>query len=73
VQGIVVADPDARVHGQCPAEREQLKVTLDPPTFHRAAYGNSLEDTVRLNFYEYRLGSGDNALESYVTRWGLDL
>jgi len=54
-------------------EREQLKVTLDSPRFHRAAFGNSLEDTVRLSFHEYRLSSGDNTLETYVTRWGLDL
>jgi hypothetical protein len=54
-------------------EREQMKVTLDPPLFTRDGSPETLTDQMDLLFYEYRLSDGDNAEETYVTRWGLDL
>ena len=54
-------------------EREQMKVTLDPPKFRRAASADRLTDRMDLVFNEKRLGSADNTLETYITRWGLDV
>jgi hypothetical protein len=54
-------------------EREQFKVTLDPIPFTRDATPNTLIDEMILQVFEYRLSDGDNAQETYATRWGLDL
>jgi hypothetical protein len=55
------------------SEREQMKVTLEPPRFTRAATNAGLIDRMDLTLKEYRLSDGDNTLETYATRWGLDL
>jgi hypothetical protein len=55
------------------SEREQMKVTLEPPRFTRAASNTGLMDRLDLMLREYRLSDGDNVLETYATRWGLDL
>ena len=54
-------------------EREQMKVTLDPVRFSRAASGDRLTDRMDLTFKEYRLSDAGNATETYETRWGLNL
>ena len=59
-------------------EREQMKVTLEPVNFFRSATGNSRTDRLDLTFKEYRLSDAGNyygafEMESYVSRWGLDL
>lgn len=54
-------------------EREQMKVVLQPFTFARSALGDTLTDRLDLQFKEYRLSNAGNSLESYITRWGLDL
>lgn len=52
---------------------EQFKVTLETPSFPRTAIGNKAERLLNLLFREYRLSDAGNSLETYVTRFGLDL
>lgn len=54
-------------------EREQMKVTLEPPSFIREASGDKLTDRLDLLFREYRLSDAGNGLETAISRWGLDL
>jgi hypothetical protein len=54
------------------SEREQMKVTLDPITWTRGGSNQGRMDRMDLTLHEYRLSDGDNAFETYVTRWGLD-
>jgi hypothetical protein len=55
------------------SEREQMKVTLRPPVFTRGSTGMGLMDRLDVFLNEYRRSDAGNSLESYVTRWGLDL
>jgi len=54
-------------------ELEQMKVTLQPIMITRDATSDRLVWRINLQFKEYRLSDAGNSLETYVTRWGLDL